>query len=204
MRFSDQAKNVMLDALDEANAEGITHLSLHTAYSSSGANEVTGGAPAYARQACAFGAAASGSKAMTGTETFDVPAGTTVRWIGGWDAVTAGDFKGMTPNGGGIPEAFTVPVIADDTLEAPGHGFSNTQMVVVWAVPGVALPTGLAEGTVYHVRDATTDDLKLAATAGGAAIDLTAVGAGFLQRIVEEAFGAQGTHTISSLSLTLN
>jgi hypothetical protein len=204
MRFSDEAKNVMLNALDESSADGITHLSLHTAGSSSGANEVTGGSPAYARQACAFGAAASGSKAMTGTETFDVPAGTTVGWIGGWDAVTAGDFKGMTPNGGGIPEAFTVPDISNDVLEAPGHGFSNGNTVVVWAVPGVALPTGLAEYTVYYVTNATTDDLTLSLTSGGATINITAVGSGFLQKIVLEVFGAQGTHTVSALSLTLN
>lgn len=194
----------MLDALDESQAEGITHLSLHTAYSTSGANEVTGGSPAYARQACAFGAAASGAKAMTGTETFDVPAGTTVRWIGGWDALTVGDFKGMTPNGGGIPEAFTVPDITNDVFEAPSHGFVNTNTVVVWAVPGVALPAGVSEGTVYYVTNATTDDFTLSLTSGGASINITAVGSGFAQRIVEETFGAQGTHTVSALTLTLN
>jgi hypothetical protein len=204
MRFSDQAVRVMLDALDEAQAEGITHLSLHTAYSASGANEVSGGSPAYARKAATWSAASGRSKALSSSVVFDVPAGTTVRWVGGWDASTAGDFKGMTPNGGGTPEAFTVPDAATDVLEAPGHGFSNGQTVVVWAVPGVSLPTGLAEGTVYYVRDATTDDLKLAATSGGAAIDLTSVGSGYLQRIVEETFGAQGTHTISAMTLTID
>lgn len=204
MRFSDQAVRVMLDALDEGQAEGCTHGSLHTAYSSSGANEVSGGSPAYARKAATWAAASGRSKATSASMVFDVPAGTTVRWVGFWDAVTAGDFKGMAPNGGGTPEAFTVPDISNDVLEAPGHGFSDAQTVVVWAVPGVALPTGLAEGTVYHVRDATADDLKLAATAGGAAINITAVGSGMLQRIVEEAFGAQGTHTVSSATMSLD
>lgn len=204
MRFSDQAVRVMLDALDEGQAEGCTHGSLHTAYSSSGANEVSGGSPAYARKAATWAAASGRSKATSASMVFDVPAGTTVRWVGFWDAVTAGDFKGMAPNGGGTPEAFTVPDISNDVLEAPGHGFSDAQTVVVWAVPGVALPTGFAEGTVYHVRDATADDLKLAATAGGAAINITAVGSGMLQRIVEEAFGAQGTHTVSSATMSLD
>lgn len=204
MRFSDQAVQTMLNALDESQAEGCTHGSLHTAYSSSGANEVTGGSPAYARKALTWAAASGRSKATSASAVFDVPASTTVRWVGFWDAATAGDFKGMVPNGGGTPEAFTVPDHTNDTLEAPAHGFSDTQMVVVWAVPGVALPTGLAEGTVYHVRDATTDDLKLAATAGGAAINITAVGSGFLQRIIEETFGAQGTHTVSSATMTLD
>jgi hypothetical protein len=194
----------MLDALDEANAEGITHLSLHTAYSTTGTNEVTGGSPAYARKAATWAAASGRSKATSASAVFDVPAATTVRWVGGWDAVTVGDFKGMTPNGGGTPQGFVVPDATADVLECIAHGFTDAMMVVVWAFPGDPLPTGLAEGTVYHVRDATTDDLKLAATAGGAAINITAIGAGYLQRIVEETFGAQGTHTVSSVTMSLD
>lgn len=206
MRFADLAAQRMLNVLDESGGAGVgaTHLSLHTAYSATGTNEVTGGSPAYTREAATWAAASGRSKATSASAVFDVPASTTVRWVGVWDAVTAGNFLGMTPNGGGTPEAFVVPDATNDTLEAPSHGFSNAQMVVVWTVPGVALPTGLAEGTVYHVRDATTDDLKLAATAGGAAIDITAVGAGMLQRIVEETFGAQGTHTVTSVTMTLD
>lgn len=204
MRFSNQAKNVMLDALDESQVEGATHGSLHTAYSATGANEVTGGAPAYARKAATWAAASAGAKSTSASMVFDVPAATTVRWVGFWDALTVGDFKGMTPNGGGIPEAFTVPDIANDTLEAPGHGFSNTNTVVVWSVPGVALPGGLVEGTVYFVIAATADDLQLSTTSGGAAINITSVGSGFLQRIIEESFGAQGTHTVTTATMTLD
>jgi hypothetical protein len=141
---------------------------------------------------------------MTGTETFDVPAGSTVAWVGGFDASTAGNFQGMTPNGGGVPQAFVVPDISNDTLECVAHGYSNGQTVVVWAVPGDPIPTGLAEGTIYYVISATTDDLQLSATSGGSAINITAIGAGLLQRIVVESFGAQGTHVVSSLSLTLD
>jgi hypothetical protein len=206
VRFADVAVQRMLNALDESGGAGVgaTHGSLHTAYSSTGANEVTGGSPAYARKAATWAAASGRSKATSASMVFDVPASTTVRWVGFWDAVTAGNFLGMVPNGGGTPESFVVNDATNDILEAPSHGFTAAQMVVVWAVPGVALPSPLAEGTVYHVRDVTTDDLKLAATAGGAAIDITAVGSGYLQRIVEETFGAQGTHTISSATMSLD
>lgn len=204
MRFSNTAKNTMLDALDEANAAGAKFGSLHTAYSTTGTNEITGGSPAYARKGATWGAAASGAKATTASMVFDVPGATTVRWVGFWDAVTAGNFLGMTPNGGGVPQAFTVPDIANDTLECVAHGFTNGQTVVVWAVPGDPVPTGLAEGTVYFVISATTDDLQLSATSGGSAINITAIGAGFLQRLVEETFGGQGTHTVSSATMSLD
>ncbi len=206
MRYSDLAVQRMLNALDESGGAGVgaTHMSLHSAYSSSGANELTGGSPAYARKAITWNAASGRSKAMAAGLVFDVPNGASVGWVGFWDASTAGNFLGMVPNGGAIPEDFTVPDIANDTLEAPSHGFSNGQTVVVWAVPGASLPTGLAEGTVYFVTNATTDDFTLSTTSGGATINITAVGAGFAQRIVVETFNAQGTHTVSSASLTVD
>lgn len=206
MRFADLAVQRMLNALDESGGAGVgaTHGSLHTAYSASGANEVTGGSPAYARKAATWAAASGRSKATSASMVFDVPAGTAVRWVGIWDAVSAGNFLGMTPNGGVAPQGFVVPDISNDTLECVAHGFTNGQTVVVWALPGDPLPTGLAEGTVYYVISATTDDLQLSATSGGSAINLTAIGAGLLQRIVEEAFGAQGTHTVSSATMSLD
>lgn len=201
MRFADLAVQRMLNILDESGGAGVgaTHGSLHSAYSTSGANEISGGSPAYARKALTWAAASGRSKALAATlPVFDVPAAASVAWFGVWDAVTAGNFLGMTPNGGTTPQGFVVPDIATDVLRCVAHGFTNGQTVVVWAIPGDPLPTGLAEGTIYYVVSATTDDLNLSASPGGAAINLTGIGAGFLQRIVVEAFGAQGTHTISA------
>lgn len=206
MRFADVAVQRMLNALDEAGGAGVgaTHLSLHSAYSTTGTNELTGGSPAYARKAATWSAASGRTKALTSAVTFDVAAAATVRFIGLWDAVTAGNFLGMTPNGGGTPKAFTLDDITADTFESPAHGFVNGDSVVVWAVPGTALPTTVVEGTVYFVVSATTDDYQLSATSGGAAINITAAGGGFAQKIVAETFGAQGTHQVTAVSLGLD
>ena len=196
----------MLNALDESGGAGVgaTHGSLHSAYSSTGANELTGGAPAYARKAATWAAAAARAKATSASMVFDVAAASSVAWVGFWDAVSAGNFLGMTPNGGGTPQAFVVPETTNDWLECIAHGFSDTQTVVVWAVPGDPIPTGLAEGTIYYVISSTTDHLKLSTTSGGSAINITAIGAGFLQRIVVEAFGAQGTHTVTTATMSID
>jgi hypothetical protein len=206
MRFAAAAKNLMLDALDESISTGAKFGSLHTAYSSTGTNEVTGGSPAYARKAATWAAASAGSKATSASVVFDVPASTTIGWVGFWDASTAGNFLGMTPNGGGTPQAFVSNSadVTSDTLDCVAHGYSNGNTVVVWAVPGDPLPTGLAEGTVYFVVGSTTDTVQLSTTSGGSAINITAIGCGFLQRIVLEAFGAQGTHTVSSATMSLD
>jgi len=204
VRLSVAAKNTMLDALDEAQAAGAKFASLHSAYSATGTNELTGGTPAYARKAATWDAAASGSKAINGTIVFDVAAAAVVRFVGFWTAVTGGTFLGMSPNAGTIPQAFVVPDASADVLECVAHGFVNTDTVVVWAVPGDPLPTGLVEGTVYFVINGTVDDLQLSATSGGAAVAITAIGAGMLQKLVVETFGGQGTHTITACTMSLD
>lgn len=79
--------------LDAVGAVGL-FVSLHTADpGTDGSNEVTGGSPAYARQACTWDAASGGSMALAAVEEFDVPAAS-VSHFGVWSASTAGTFYG--------------------------------------------------------------------------------------------------------------
>jgi hypothetical protein len=204
VRLSTAAKNTMLDTLDESAAVGAKYGSLHSAYSATGANELTGGTPAYARKALVWAAASGAAKATSAAALFDVPNGSFVRFIGFWDSPTGGVFLGMTPNGGGLVQAFVVPDATNDTLECVAHGLIDGETVVVWAVPGDPLPSPLVEGTVYYVVSSSIDDLKLSATFGGAAIDLSAIGAGELQKIVPEQYAAQGSHTVTSVTINLD
>lgn len=162
MTYSTTARNNMV------GANGTTHISLHSAYSATGANELAGGTPAYARKAITFGAAASAARTQTGTVTFDVEAGDTARWVGQWDALTSGNFLGMIALGG-AEEEFSVDLTAD-TVKMVGHGKANGQKVAFY---GDTPPGGITEGTVYFVVGAATDTFQVAATLGGAAINLT-------------------------------
>lgn len=81
MPYSTAGKNKMLNALAPAT------LSLHSADpGDTGASELSGGSPAYARKAASYGAASGGSKASSAAVTFDVPAGATVAYVGHWDS----------------------------------------------------------------------------------------------------------------------
>jgi hypothetical protein len=204
VRYSPTGKNVMLEALDEGAAAGAKYGSLHSAYSVTGANELTGGSPAYARKALTWAGASAGAKALSSAVVFDAPAGSTVQFFGLWDALTSGNFLGMTPNNGGVPQAFVVPDISADILEGAAHGYANNDTVIVWSVSGDPLPGGLTEATLYYVVSATTDDLKLSATLAGAAINITSIGAGTLQKLTSETYAGQGTHTISAASLGID
>jgi hypothetical protein len=84
-------RNALLSELDTL----VTHVSLHSAQpDDAGSNELTGGSPAYARQAITFGAPASGQMVSSNQPVFDVPAGATVAFVGLWSAVTGGIFRG--------------------------------------------------------------------------------------------------------------
>jgi uncharacterized phiE125 gp8 family phage protein len=74
----------------------------------------------------------------------------------------------------GMAQPFTADA-ATDVLTAVGHGYANGEEVPVFTAGG-AVPTGLADGGQYFATSVATDTLKLAATAGGAAIDITANG----------------------------
>jgi hypothetical protein len=189
MGFTTAAKNAALDGMT------LNTLSLHTGYpGTTGANEVSGGTPAYARQSATFGAASGGQRTLSSSVTFDVPA-TTVRWIGVWNGST---FMSWSPNGG-TPREFTADP-STDTIRSPAHGYADTQQIVFWdgTVPG-----GLTEGTVYYVRDATTDTFRVAATSGGSAIDLGAAGtqACKVSAIVQQTYASQSTHRITAYTV---
>lgn len=96
------------DAVENAQADEdaarCPYASIHTASpAGTGANEATGGSPAYARKALTFEAAGDegplgASQPATvgvawGSAVFDLPAGTFTDW-GLWSAVTAGTFRG--------------------------------------------------------------------------------------------------------------
>lgn len=193
--LTTSGRNQLLDATDVAFA------SLHTDYpGTTQANEVTGGSPAYARKSVGFAAAASGQKASNTAQAFDVPAGTTVRWIGGSTASTAGSGRSVSPNGAD-PKEFAVDV-TNDFIEEKSHTRVNGDKVVFY---GGTPPGGLTAGTIYFVVGAVTDKYQVAATAGGSAINLTSQAAAdcVASKIIEESFGAQGTFTLASGAFVL-
>jgi hypothetical protein len=193
--LTTSGRNQLLDATD------VAYMSLHTDYpGTTQANEVAGGSPAYARKAITFASASGGSKASSNSQVFDVPAGTSVKWIGYSTASTSGSGRAVAPNGA-VPKEFVVDATNDKIL-LPAHGYSNTNQIVFY---GGTAPGGLTAGTIYFVVSATTDDFKVAATSGGSAIDLTSQAASdcVVSIIVTETFGAQGTFTLASGATTL-
>lgn len=89
--LSDSGKNLALNGF----AGGAVYASLHTADpGTTGTSEVTGGSPAYARKSVSWAAASAGALTTNAQIVFDVPASTTIKYVGFWSASTSGTFYG--------------------------------------------------------------------------------------------------------------
>ncbi len=194
MPFSTARQNAAVDAV----TGGISHLALLD----ESLTELAGGT--YARNAVAWDAAASAIGDNTDAETFNVPAGATVAFVGFETTLAAGDGKtaGWWPVGG-QPLQVGVVETDDDTITSKAHGLTNGQRVVVMDITGGGLPTGLTEGTVYYVRDVATDTFKVETTSGGGAVAISADGEIFFTRCIPETFAAAGTYTIAAGDLDI-
>lgn len=83
--FMTTAKNSMLTHISGL----IDDVSLHSADpGTTGTNELIGGSPAYARKTPTWDTAASGEMALDADIEFDIPASSTVAWVGFWDGAT--------------------------------------------------------------------------------------------------------------------
>lgn len=77
----------------------------------------------------------------------------------------------------GAFKAISSVSVGGNTLEIAGHGYVDDQPICVVNVGG-ALPTPLFANLVVYVIVDDADNIKIALTAGGAAIDLTDAGTG--------------------------
>ncbi len=192
--LTDTVKNGMLDNQFPSGA-GNVHLSAHSAYSATGANLIG------SKTSANFAAAASGVKDLSADCAISIGAGNTVKWVGAWtsDDVT---FKGMQPNGGS-DKSFQVD-LTNNRIYCEGHGYVNTDTITFH---GDTPPTGLTAGTTYYVVGVTAGDpdyFQVAATEGGAAIDITGQHAEgcVVSAIIEETYSGAGTHTVTGHSIT--
>jgi hypothetical protein len=203
MAFLMNGRNAAVNGV--AGSSGF--LAAHQAYpGTTGATELSGGSPAYARVAATWGAAASGVRTLTSTNSINVPLNSDVQFYSSWDAATAGNCQAVFAVNGADQE-YQIDV-TNDLVLAEAHGLAAGDQVAFMAL-GLAggVPGGLTEGTLYFViaTGLTTDAFKIAATAGGAAINITSKGdaGAVVSKVVPEHYNAQGTTTPTSLTLAV-
>ncbi len=99
--------------------------------------------------------------------------------------------------------------ISAETITINAHGIAETQSVA-FSNSGGTLPTGLAVNTVYYAKDVTANTFKVSATAGGAAVNISAIGSGthtvttvHVVRLASGGSGALGTGTSGGESAIL-
>lgn len=195
--YSVLGRNLMLDAWGVAYA----YVGAHSDWCgrAGASNELT--TSPYARQAQTFSAASAAGMDNSNQPLVPVHGGDTVKWISFWTLASGGVNGGVLPAGGSA-KRFSVDV-SSNVVTCLGHGYADTQQVVFW---GDTVPAGLTEGTIYFVRDSTTDTFKVAATSGGTAIDITVIASPFcnVSKITPETFGGDGEYKVADLDLFLD
>lgn len=119
-----------------------------------------------------------------------------------WDDPSAGNQLARCWLGPDPPRIFTATVA--DVFTAPGHGLANDDRAAVLATPGATLPTGVSEGTLYWVVGVSGDTFQLSTTQGGAAVNLTAAGSGFVKKVVPKTVANGETLTFPASSVVLS
>lgn len=89
------------------------------------------------------------------------------------DLYRSGLPRGGLPNPGRLVAAVEV---SGNLLTLDGHGFEADDELVFRAESGGSLPAPLVAGTTYYAKPSTDSTFQVAATAGGAAVDLTTSG----------------------------
>lgn len=106
---SNTALNQALDALSGGTTNVLTAVSLHTATpSTTGASE-NANSGSYARQACSWNAASSGSKTNSSSLSFSTGGSTAVTHFGTWSSATYG--AGTYGIGGALASSVTATTI---------------------------------------------------------------------------------------------
>ena len=173
--------------LQPSATAGSLYIALHTAEPGAGGTQSTNECnyTGYARVAVARSGSGWDRSGQTATNAAQVAFGActagankATHWSVGLASSGATELCTFGPLKSGT-KVFTAA--ASDTLTIPGLAFVADEEVIVEAIPGVSLPTGLAAG-VYYVLAPSGDTCTLSTTVGGAAVNITAAGAGKISK----------------------
>lgn len=190
----------------------ISHVSLHSDWSTTGTNELTG----YSRQAITWtagGVSETGTITNNGDLTWTISTTPqTIKFIGFWTAVSGGTFRGMIPVNSYAPTLCTSSV-PDDHVHGwfPDSNYADDQEVVVINMAAGAALTDFTEGSRYFFRPAGTSptteeaegNLYLSSGASGL-VTVTAVERFWIFDTMEVTVFSSGDFTIGDDSLWLH
>ena len=134
-----------------------------------------------------------------GAYTVDWGDGTTTNHATGTQANKLFDYNSAALAGTDAPVTFTA---STSTVNRTAHGFTNGKTVTFWNIAGT---TGVVDGQVYFVINATADTFQVSATAGGSALTLTNDGTASLARYKQAVVVVtpQAGQSLTALSLNV-
>lgn len=96
-------------------------------------------------------------------------------------------------------------VAATDVITIPGlSGLAVNDRIVFLPADPAGLPTGVTEGTVYHVLTVSTNDITVSTSQGGSTLDITAAGDAIAWKVTPLAVSAGITPQFAIGTLAVN
>lgn len=182
--------------LQPSATAGSYYAGLHATWAGLAGNQTTGEASysgyarvAIARSALGFTVSAGGLVTLTSAVQFATAGVGATGTLLFWTLGTASSGTGTLVRAGGLG-GLSVPatmvastdVITSPNLVGQSTGLANADRVVFWSMGGT-VPAGLVEGTAYYVVNLSGNTFKVESSVGGGAINITADGACFVQRL---------------------
>lgn len=178
-----------------AGTAGNFYLGLGSSWAGLAGNQTTGEASysGYARVAVprstgGFAVSAGGIVTLVAAAQFATAGvgatGTLLFWTVGTASSGAGNLVRAGGLGGlAVPCTMTTAdVVTSPDLIAQSTGLANGDRVAFWSMGGT-VPAGLTEGTAYYVVSLSGNTFSVSTTLGGGAVDITAAGGCFVQRL---------------------
>jgi hypothetical protein len=140
---------------------------------------------AAARTSVAMAAVSGSSRASSAQVEITLNASGRVRFFKVYDAASGGNFLAYAPLGANQPQGFQLTDTTNDDFVCVGHGFSaGDEVFFVQEFSAKSLPGGITAGTPYYVISAglTANAFRVSTTPGGAAVNVSAAGAGLVCR----------------------
>lgn len=207
--LTDVGKARMLTGFKGGTTSSSLYGSIHSAKSTTGANETTTSGGTYSRQLVSFNAPSSGVMTLASSVDWNLPNSAVSACFGLWDHATSTsttNFLGMVAIGG-TPMEYSLNG-ADSYIQAPGNNVANDDVVVIFATtPGGG---NLSAVTTYRVWNREANRFQVATSTGGSGLvtfsDLTQFPSSdaYVVKMLADTYASGGVFRLNSLEIALN
>lgn len=207
--LTDVGKARCLTGLKGGTTSSSIYGSIHSAKSTTGANETSTSGGTYSRQLVTFNAPSSGAMTLASSVDWNLPTGAVSACLGLWDHATStstSNFLGIIALGG-TPQEYSLNG-SDSYIYAPNNSVANDDIVIFFAT--TAGGGNISASTTYRVWNREANRFQIATSTGGSGLvtfsDFTQYPSSdaYVVKMLADTYASGGVFRLNSLEVALN